>query len=380
MKKILTLILFLVFLNFSGITVFASESSKEQTEEYEQLLEDIGDRVDSGIDEDTKDSLNESRIYTNDPESVGSFSVSDLFGILIDKISELSGGLLPLIGKVAAAALICAFVRSVTPGNSSVNSVFTVITVVCSVSVVIDSVSRCVNAAVASLKGINTFMLSYIPVYSSIIITSGSPSGGTAYYVTLFTLCEVITLIANKIFLPLMSIVMAISIVEAINPSFSFCHIAESLKKLVKWLLGAMMTVFVGILSVQSIIGVSSDTVGMKAAKFAVSTFVPVIGGAVSDAYSTVRSSMGIIRSGIGGIGIIIIMFIALQPIILSALLKLVTMICAIIAEVLGERELAHLMNSTSSVVSMCLSTVVCVSLVFIISTALLMLAGLNLT
>lgn len=54
-----------------------------------------------------------------------------------------------------------------------------------------------------------------------------------------------------------------------------------------------MMTVFTGLLSIQSIVGTSADTLGVKAAKFVVSNFVPIVGSAVADAYTTMRSGLG---------------------------------------------------------------------------------------
>lgn len=357
----------------------AAFAQAEENEELNSIMEGINSQLEDYIDDDVAESIEENEISLEDPESISEFSVSKLLDIILSKIYELSGKPFLIIGKITAVALMCVLLKSFVPDNNSVSKAFSIVSVICAVTMVLESVTQCVEAVISSLKGINAFMISYIPVYASVIATSGSPTSAGSYYVTLFSLCEIITLIANKVFLPMMSIVLAISIIEAINPSLSFCRVALSLKKLINWLLGAIMTIFVGVLSIQSIIGVSGDSVGIKAARFAVSTFVPVVGGAVSDAYSTVRGSMGIIRSGVGGFGIIVVLFIVLQPIILSALLRLVTTICAIICEILDEKELGLLMRNTSAVISMCLSTIVCVSLVFIVSTAVLMLAGLNL-
>lgn len=378
MKKTISILLTIIMAFMLSLTAYADNESG--SDNLDSVMEGINSQLEENIDENVREQLDEEEIKIKDPETVNNFSVNKLFSKIISEIAKLAGEPFKLIGKMIAITLVCVLAKSLAPDGSSVVKTFEIVSVISSVMVVIGYITQSINAVVGSLKAINTFMLSYIPVYASIIVTSGSPSAGTTYYVTLFALCEAITLIANKLFLPMMSIVMAISIVEAINPNLSFCNVADSLKKLVQWLLGAVMTIFVGILSVQSIIGVSADTVGVKAAKFAVSTFVPVVGGAVSDAFSTVRSSLGVIRSGIGGVGIIIIIFIVLQPIILTALLKLVTTICAIISEILDQKEIGKLMRNTSSIMSISLSVIICISLIFIVSTAVLMLAGLNLT
>ena len=64
------------------------------------------------------------------------------------------------------------------------------------------------------------------------------------------------------------------------------------------------MTIFTGILSVQSIVGASADSVAVKAAKYVLSNSIPLVGSAASDAYSTVRGSILLLKNGVGGIGI----------------------------------------------------------------------------
>ena len=53
-------------------------------------------------------------------------------------------------------------------------------------------------------------------------------------------------------------------------------------------------------------------------------------------------------------------------------------MLGGIIADIMGEKELSSLLKSTSAVISIALSVIVTVSVVFIVSTAVLMLAGVN--
>ena len=64
------------------------------------------------------------------------------------------------------------------------------------------------------------------------------------------------------------------------------------------------MTIFTGLLSIQSVVGSSADTLTSKTAKYVISNCVPVVGGAVSDAYSTVKGSLSLLKNGIGGVGI----------------------------------------------------------------------------
>lgn len=375
MKRAVSVIIAVIFALCFPVCSFAEEGDEDN---MNIIMDDVSSQLEEYIDDDVHSELEENGIDMSNPESISGFSVSSILNYIFGIFSEYLGEPFGILGKTTALALICLLIKSIAPDSENISRAFSVTAVLCCVSISLDCINLVVDKILNSLDAVNSFMLSYIPVYASIIATSGSPSAASSYYITLFSVSEVITYIADKIFMPLISIVFAVSIVAAINPQLSLSSVSSNIKSLVQLLLGVLMTIFVGVLSMQSVIGISSDSVGAKAAKFAVSTFVPVVGGAVSDAYQTVKGSLGVIRSGVGGFGMIIILFIVIRPVIFTVIVRLVTMLGGIIADIMGEKELSSLLKSTSAVISIALSVIVTVSVVFIVSTAVLMLAGVN--
>lgn len=378
MKSCVCLLVSIIMLVMLQTVAFAQEN--ESGEEFRKIADELGTQLEQGLDSDTADELYEDGIDLKDPESVSQIEAGDIFDKIKEAFSLNLKDAVKMIGKITALILIITVIKNYVTESFFASNVYSSVSVVCASTVIMELLTESMQAVMNAVNGINTFMMSYVPVYASLIITSGSPAAGTAYYVVLFSLCEIITLVASRLIIPSMSIVTALSIAGAINPTFSFDKISRGVKKVILWILGVLMTVMIAVLSVQSIIGISGDTVAGKAVKFAVSSFVPFVGGAVSDAYSTVKSSLGIIRSGIGGFGIIVILYIAIKPIASVAVIKLAVSACEVIADMFDEKSIASLMSSLSSVISVCLSTIVCVSVGFILSTALLMLAGVNLT
>lgn len=168
------------------------------------------------------------------------------------------------------------------------------------------------------------------------------------------------------------------SIIESINPALSLSGITEGIKKCIQWILGLVMTFFVGLITVQSIIGVSADTVGIRTAKFMVSNFIPVIGSAISDAYTTVKGSIGLLRSGVGTFGIVILMLTILPPIITIIAFKISLSIGGFISDLMGVKKVSSLLKNTSSVLSISISLLVCFALMLIIATTVMMLVSMN--
>lgn len=366
MKRLFTLIIvfFLVF----AFPVMAS------AEETDKIYSEMTENIENGIDDDLSEQLENYNIDISDPQTLKDLDASDIFNMIISSLSANIGLAIKILVKVIALIVLCSVVKNCVPEGNSVSDVFSFVSVVTVISVIMNTLQDCITLSLDALNGMNTFMTCYIPVFTSIVVTSGNVTSGNSYYVVMFSICEIVSLVANLFIQPILSIVLSLSLVGALNNDFPFHKTAESLKKLVQWVLGGIMTVVVAVLSIRSIIGASVDNVATRSAKYVVSTFVPVVGGAVSEAYMTVRGSMGVIRSGIGSIGIIIMLLIILPPIASIVVIRLSVRICEMIGELFNENNICVLMSSISSMLSICLSTVICVSVMFILSTALMLM------
>ena len=83
----------------------------------------------------------------------------------------------------------------------------------------------------------------------------------------------------------------AIAIANAVYAEHTLDGLLQFNKTIVTWSLGFLMSVFIGVISIQSIVSSAADGLTTKTTKYVVSNFVPIVGGAVSDAYATVLGS-----------------------------------------------------------------------------------------
>ena len=103
---------------------------------------------------------------------------------------------------------------------------------------------------------------------------------------------------------------------------------------------------------------------------------MPIIGGSVSEAYSAVYSGICVIRSAVGTIGIAAAGFMLLRPIVSLLLVKAALSAAAFVSDMLGLAEPSELLKSTGYAMSAAISTVICFSMMFIISTSVVMLTA----
>lgn len=379
MKKIFMIILCIILtvlceLFCFSVTAYADNISEE--------LEIDTDSLNDGLPSDVRNVLEENGITPDNTGAVTEITPKDIFSYIWQQfkltLTRPLKTLAALIGIILIAAVIECMEDSIS--NKSLSKIFGIICVMISVGIISDSVSESIASAANALDSGGTFMIGYVPVFAGITASSGSITSAVAYDMLVLFAAEAAIQLSGEIMIPTLSVCMAMGIVEAINPDFRLSGITEGVKKTVSFVLGFIMTVFIGLLSLQSIIGASADTLGAKAAKFMVSNCIPVVGGAIADTYATVKSSLGLLRGGVGFFGIAAIFIMILPPILEIAAMKLIFTAADIVSELFGAAPVKTLIKNTNWILSTVFSILICFSVMLIISTAILMLVGLNIS
>lgn len=376
MKKLYIIFAVILFMLCAPLTAYAENSSR--SESYDDITKKISDALEESTDSSTEKILEDNDISVGTTKGISSLSLKDVMKSIADTFIEKLKLPLQLLGKMIAVAVLCSIAAGLAPENDEMTGLFNSLSVLFSVIAIYDGIYAGLETIKNSLDKISRFMLAYIPIFSSVAAASGNAASGGSYYASTLAVCEIIAVVSNKILMPFLSIVLAISLVSAVNPELSFCSAADSIKKCVQWILGGLMTIFSGLLTIQSITGATADSLAAKGIKFAASSFIPIVGGAVSEAYSTVYGSMGMIRSTTGAVGIIIISVMVLQPIITLLAIKLVIGAGTIINQMFGQKQTSAFLASINSVLTIGVSILVVFSMIFIIATAVLMMSALH--
>jgi stage III sporulation protein AE len=120
------------------------------------------------------------------------------------------------------------------------------------------------------------------------------------------------------------------------------------------------------LLSLQNLAGSAADTLGNRVLRFSVASFVPIVGGSLSEAFSTVRSCLGILRSTMGVFGIGACAAIILPPLLTCVVWNICLSLCHMSAEMFELRSLISLLKAAQSVIK-CLIGILCAGVLFAI-------------
>lgn len=131
----------------------------------------------------------------------------------------------------------------------------------------------------------------------------------------------------------------------------------------VMWGSGALMTLFVAILSIQGLLGAGNDSAAMRTAQYAVDKLVPAIGKGVSDSLGTVLSSILTVKSAAGVTGMLAVLSACMSPLIrLWGVYFAIRMALAAVSPVLDDEisgAVTQFANVVSMLITICLVSVI---------------------
>ena len=194
----------------------------------------------------------------------------------------------------------------------------------------------------------------------------------------LFGVIQVISQISATVLTPLLCIYLAICIVGALNPALKLENASETIKKVVIWSIGLLLTVFVALFSVQSLVSGSADTVATKTTKFFIGSLIPVFGNALSDVFNSVQGCLGLVKQATGSFGVIVAVCTFLPIVIEVLTMILVINLSQIVGDILGAERLGRLLKSISSMLSLLLGLILCFAVMIILSTTIVMLLSIG--
>lgn len=382
MKKFIFLMVFFITILLSSFTVYADiEDATEYTTEgiYNSQYEQSGaDALLRELTPEVKKQLKDIGVTSPSWQELNSMSFFDIFGSIMNTIQQQSVTPLNCVVKIMGVVMLVALINSVKSslGSSSLTAVLNSVATLTVSIILIQPVCQTIEYSTTIIKLSADFMLIFIPVMAGIMLTMGQSLQAAGSYTMVMGAGTAVSQISNNILVPLLNTFLGISVVSGISQRVNLNGFCELINKVLKWVLTFTMSVFTAILTMQSIISASADSAGVKATRFAISSFVPLVGGALSEAYQTVRGCMGMLKSGVGVFAILATGTIYL-PAIISCLLWLAAINIAIaLAGVFDMGDIINLLKSVTTVINSLIAILLCCMIIFIVSSAIMLMAG----
>ncbi len=285
-----------------------------------------------------------------------------------------------LMLKLIAIALLFSLLNNLKAGfdKKSVGDAAYLVCYMLMAGVLFQAFLQAANLTKEAVSQAAAFVTGIVPLLITLMISSGAITTAAAFDPVLLICTQVVTNMTQYFFIPLFYVIAALSLVDNLNEKFPVTKLSDLLKKTVKWSLGFVMTLFVGIMSVHGFATSVLDGVTGKAAKYVVGSFVPVVGSILSDTVDTMAGCILVVKSAAGAAGIAAVAVICLTPILKLAAMSFVFYITAAVVEPVADKRITQAISAVGSVTGMMVAVVSAVALMFIICISMVIGMGNN--
>lgn len=382
-NKVLGLVLIILF---SCISVSFAQD-KNNDEEYEDTKNSIDLYIDNQL---SKINIDEIEKYVKDDNVVkdtnlttyikdlisGKANILDLFDkdkIKVTIFSELKTSI-----KIAASILVLALLSSIIKSlensfsSSSISTVTNYIVFITVVTLTLISFKDILALCYATIENVIGLVNVIIPIMISLLVLVGFPITSTALNPIFIGGIAVINIVFKKFVFVAISLAFAILVINNVTNNIKLNRLSAFIKQINIVTLGAVFTLYLGLVSIQGLYVTSFDKFTVKTAKFAVGNFIPVVGGFVSDSVDILLSSSQLIKNVFGGVGLVILVGICLIPVIKILSVILVYKVCSIAIEPIGEDNISSFLNDVANLMIIILATIIAVTIMFFVTIAIL--------
>lgn len=295
--------------------------------------------------------------------------LKNIFPLLGTEIKEA----LKVMGSILIIVLIHSVLKSISDNlnNKSVAQITYYVQYILIATVIMTNFSSIITLTKEAVGNMISFIQLLFPLLMTLMLASGSVVSVNLVQPIILFIINLISNIFQSIIIPIILVGTALAIVSKISDRIQIDKLSKFLKSSSVWAIGILLTIFVGVLSIEGTLGSSVDGITAKTAKAAVSSFIPVVGKVLGDAVDTVIGCSAILKNAIGIVGVIVVIAICITPILKLAIITIIYHLTAALCEPIADSKIVSLITQMADTFKILLAILCSISVMLIIGITL---------
>lgn len=361
--------LVIFFFSLGGFRVFAVNGDAIDSEKNEIEIT-LPEEIEEYLPEDIFD-IDASEIYKSFDFSY--FSETGL-KLIAAAVPEATKNFAVLLGLLMIAACLRALRDIMTlPG---LKTALELVGMLCICTAVFSVTETAFSLAESFIDSLSTFMAATVPTMTALMIASGHITSAAVMAGVIETALTVLGTICSGVLFPLIRLCLCLSAVSSVFGVTGLGGITPLIKKVIGYIFGFVALCLSAVLAFQGIISKSADSLALKGIKFAVGSFIPIVGSAVNEALSTIAGGIGTIKAATGVVGAVSVCLLAALPIIQLLMHKLFLELLSVCSGILGLGPEGKLISEMASFLGYTAAVMAISSVFFILSLSVMAVSG----
>lgn len=307
----------------------------------------------------------------------GEFKIGQksIFSSILNLIFNNLLKFVPLLTSIIVITIMCSFVSNLK-GENNAKSVGEIIYFVCYgliIVLVMTATINLINITSTTLQSIKTQMEIIFPVLLTIMTAMGGSAGVSIYQPAVALLSSFIMQIFTSVLMPIFIFMLVFTIISNITSTVKLDKFTKFLGSMFKWILGGIFTIFMAFLTIQGITASTYDGVSIRTAKYAMKSYIPLLGGYLSEGFDVIMVSSILIKNAIGASGLFLMFSIIISPIVQIIVFSLTLKLAAAILEPLTDNKISDFIYSIAKTLTFLVILILGVAFMYLITVGLIM-------
>lgn len=375
------ILLVICFALSSGDVAFADNKNSEDIDkDLGQAIEEIIERLDFESLQKFLNSLGEDEAsflsVNNISETIKSLTSGEggnfferLFGGLGKTFGRYFLSFLPSFITILIISILKSMLSGLTADflDNSTTEVVHIVLYASIITILMTGVVKIVALVVNTVNAMATFAEAVFPILLTLLSAVGGTATVATYSPMLAVLSKGIITIIVKIIVPAFIAVVVFAVVGNLSKNVKLDKLTHLIKTASTWLIGVVFGLFVTFLTAQGITGGIVDKFGFNVAKFALSSYVPILGGYLSDGFDLISASVVVVKNAFGYFAAMTVVGVVLFPLLKVLAFSLTLRFVAAIVEPIGDERVAKLLHTLAENMNLLITALAGVGFLFFI-------------
>ncbi len=306
------------------------------------------------------------------------FNAENIYSYIKNICLSFAKDLLPTFISIVVIGALCGFLQKNKGGiiNEGVYEITYFASILSIILLLLTRIYPLIENSKNAIENIAKITEIMSPIILTLMMAVGGNVSASVYKPTVTFFSQTFIGIVLYFILPFIVIYTVFNIGSSFSVGIKLNKFADFFAGLIKWVLGVFTTIFSLFLTVQGLTSAHYDGISLKAAKYAISNSVPIVGGFLKDGFDIVVAGSVLIKNSIGVCGIVVLLSIIFSPVIYLTVLSLLLKFCAAILEPICDVRISNLCVSISKTCSYLIACILVVALMFFILILMLILSA----
>ena len=277
--------------------------------------------------------------------------------------------------SILAIILIHSILKSISESleNNNISKLIYYVQYILIVTVIMSNFTDIIKLVQDTTGNLIGFMNALVPLLITLMMYAGSIITSSVVEPIILFMINFIGNIIQNLIIPFVLVLTSLVIISKISDKVHIDKLSKFFKSGIVWFLGIVLTVFVGIVSLEGTLSSSVDGITAKTTKAVVSSAIPVVGKILGDAVDTVLGCGIVLKNAVGLVGVVIVIGICIMPILKLFVLSVSYKLLSTVVQPIADEKIIDLLEQIGDIFKIFLGILCAISFMLIIGTTLVL-------